>query len=166
LVSRPLYRTRQFIAALRPSVDEAESNAARAFLGPQLASLFDSMTPRDRRHCIDVHSKLLDAGCDNPDTLAAALLHDSGKGHLSGATVRLWHRVAYVILDVAAPTALRRLSPSGSGLSVLQHHPQIGARLAESMGASPKVVQIIRDHEQVAHDDPSLAQLRTADDDS
>jgi hypothetical protein len=124
------------------------------------------MTPRDRRHCLDVHSKLLDAGCDNPDTLAAALLHDSGKGHLSGATVRLWHRVAYVILNAAAPATLRHLSRSGSGLSVLTHHPQIGATLAESMGASPRVVQIIREHEQVTHDDSSLAQLRAADDDS
>ena len=117
MVSRPLYRTRQFIAALRPQIDETESSAALAFLGPKLSPLFDSMTPRDRRHCLDVHSKLLDAGCDDPDTLAAALLHDSGKGRLSGANVRLWHRVAYVVLDAAAPATLRRLSRSGSGLS-------------------------------------------------
>ncbi|MCH8815060.1 MAG: hypothetical protein IH957_08215 [Chloroflexi bacterium] len=166
LVSRPLYRTRQFIAALRPHVDEAESSAARTLLGPELSPLFDSMTPRDRRHSLDVYGKLLDTGCEDADTLAAALLHDSGKGRLSGVTVRLWHRVAYVVLDAAAPTALRRLSRSGSGLSVLRRHPEIGARLAQSMGASPKVVQMIRDHERVKHDDSSLAQLRAADDDS
>jgi hypothetical protein len=34
------------------------------------------------------------------------------------------------------------------------------------MGASPKVVQLIREHEQTSHDDSSLAQLRAADDDS
>ncbi len=166
LVSRPLYRTRQFIAALRPRVGEAEASAARALLGPELSPLFDSMPPRDRRHCLDVYAKLLDTGCDDADTLVAALLHDSGKGRLSGVTVRLWHRVAYVMLATAAPTALRRLSWKGSGLSVLKHHPGIGARLAESMGASPKVITMIREHEAASRDDSSLAQLRAADDDS
>jgi hypothetical protein len=68
LVSRPLYRTLQFIAALRPQVDETESNAARSLLGPKLSPLFDSMTPRDRRHCLDVHAKLLDSGCAGSGT--------------------------------------------------------------------------------------------------
>ncbi len=166
MVSRPLYRTRQFIAALRPQIDDAESTAARALLGSKLSPLFDSMSPRDRRHCLDVYGKLLDSGCDDAETLAAALLHDSGKGRLSGVTVRLWHRVAYVVLDTTSPTALRLLSRSGSGLSVLAHHPEIGARLAESMGASPKVVEMIREHEQSGPDDSSLTQLRVADDES
>ena len=166
MISRLSYRARQFRRTLTPGISEDDLREAESALGGDLYALFAAMQPADQRHCLDVYRRLRAEGEDDSDVLAVALIHDAGKGGESAGRIRTWHRVAYVILDVAAPTALRRLSPSSSGLSVLQHHPQIGARLAESMGASPKVVQIIRDHEQVAHDDPSLAQLRTADDDS
>lgn len=164
LVSKPLYRTRQFFVALRPRVNGAEYAQASAHLGPQLTALFDSMTPRDRRHCLDVFRHLVDAGCDDPDVLKAALLHDAGKGSMSGAKVRLWHRVVYVVLAAAAPRILARVSRRRGGFSVLRDHAAIGARLADAMGASQRVANIIREHEQRHHNDEWQKRLREADD--
>jgi len=166
LVSRPLYRTRQFIGALKPRIREAELREARSLLGPGLTPLFESMTLRDRRHCLDVYAKLRSSGCDDEDTLTAALLHDSGKGRLSGAGIRLWHRVAYVLLDASVPSLLNRLARSRGGMSVLANHAEVGAGFAESMGASAQVVKLIRDHEDRSQNGQPHVQLRTADDDS
>lgn len=164
LVSRPLYRTRQLLTSLRPRFREHEYEEAQALLGPQLMTLFDSMSPRDRRHCLDVYRDLADSGIDDLDVLSAALLHDSGKGTMSGITVRLWHRVVYVLLAAGAPALLKRLSNGRGGLSVLRRHAEIGALEAESLGASARVVQIIQEHEYRHHADEAQHRLREADD--
>lgn len=164
LVSRPIYRTRQFVTALRPRIADREYAEARALLGPQLIRLFDSMSPRDRRHCLDVYRDLVESGIGDPDVLSAALLHDSGKGTLSGANVRLWHRVVSVLLAAGAPPLLRRLSNGRGGLSVLRRHAEIGALLAEALGAPERVVQIIHEHEDRHQADDGQRRLRAADD--
>lgn len=164
LVSQPLYRTRQFVSSLRPCIRDEEYAEARALLGPKLIGLFDSMSPRDRRHCLDVYGELNRDGMDDPELLSAALLHDSGKGSLSGVNVRIWHRVAYVLLAAGAPPLLRILSRGRGALSVLRRHAEIGALLAESMGASARVVRMIAEHEQRHHADDAQRALREADD--
>lgn len=164
LVSKPLYRTRQLLGSLRPRVEDGEYAEAAALLGTRLTALFDSMSPRDRRHCLDVSRKLADGGCDDPELLQAALLHDAGKGTMSGTNVRLWHRVAYVVLAAGAPSVLRRVSNGHSGFEVLRDHAAIGARLGEEMGASERVVRMIREHEHRYHDDEWQRRLRAADD--
>ena len=166
LVSRPLYRTRQFIAALNPRIRETELREVGSLLGPGLTPLFEAMTRRDRRHCLDVYAKLRGSGCDDEDTLTAALLHDRGKSRLSGVGIRLWHRVAYVLLDAAAPLLLSRLTRGRGAIAVLANHAELGAGFADSMGASPKVVKLIREHEDRAQDGQAHVQLRAADDDS
>jgi hypothetical protein len=144
IVSRPLYRTRQFFGALRPRLRREEIEEASAVLGPHLTQLFLTMSPRDQRHCVDVYRKLVAAGYDGHDLLTAALIHDAGKGFLAGPPVRLWHRVAYVLLSTAAPRLLRRLAGRVGGLAVLHHHEQTGAGLAAEYGASHTVVSLLR----------------------
>ena len=162
-LSRPLYRAGQFFASLRPRVDAAERAEAAAVLGEKLFALFDSMTPRDQRHCLDVYLALREGGCRDRDVLLAALLHDAGKGRLAGARTRLWHRVAYVLLAAAQPGRLETLS-AGGGLAVLHDHSQRGAELAVSMGASATVVELIRRHESRETGDDRLRLLQAADD--
>jgi len=132
-------------------------------LGERLLILFDSMSARDQRHCLDVYQALRDSGCDDRDVLTAALLHDAGKGHLGGAPVRLWHRVAYVVLAGTAPGLLARLARTG-GLGTLRHHPEKGADLAAEFGAPPAVVELIRQHENRQAGERRLRRLRAADD--
>lgn len=159
-----MYRTRQLVASLRPKVSDEEFAEARAVLGPNLIRLFDSMSPRDRRHCFDVYRHLVTAGVDDSELLCAALLHDSGKGTMSRTTVRLWHRVFYVLLAAGSPTLLRRLSSGRGRLSVLRRHAEIGGLLAQSMGASERLVRMIEEHECRHHEDEGQRMLRSADD--
>ncbi len=161
--SRTAYRTRQFIGALRPRVAEDERAEAARLLGEGLTPLFESMNLRDQRHCFDVYRTLVDHGCHDHHLLMAALLHDVGKGRLAGANVRLWHRVAYVILAAAAPGLLARRANGRSELASLQHHCERGAIVAEALGAPAEVVELIRRHEDAAGDDERLRLLRTAD---
>lgn len=166
MISRPLYRTRQFLGALRSRVREGERAEARTLLGERLMPLFESMTPRDQRHSLDVYSRLRSSGCADAALLTAALLHDSGKGSLSGTHVRLWHRVAYVLLEDLATGRLKRLAGRPGAMAVLHHHADLGAALAESMGAASVVVDLIRRHgDEDAHDE-TLLMLREADGDS
>lgn len=164
MFERPLYRTRQLFGSLRPRVQNGECAEPAALLGERLWRLFDSMSKRDQRHSLDVYRTLKDRGCRDSDLLAAALLHDSGKGRLAGVKVRLWHRVAYVLLQAGAPWALDRFGNGRGGLAALHHHAERGALVAEALGAPPGVVELIRRHEDADSAEERQRLLRVADD--
>lgn len=162
--ARALYRSRQFFAALRPHVDgDLQADAFRLLSEPE-RRLFESMTLRDRQHCLEVYARLREQGHDDRDLLAAALLHDVGKGQ-----VALWHRVAYVLLQASAPGLLQRLASPDQGrgwrpaLHRCLHHPELGAELARQAGSSSQVIALIRAAEYDAPDERLLA-LQSADD--
>jgi hypothetical protein len=133
-------------------------------LGNELATLFESMSVRDQRHCFDVYKMLLSNSCHDSEILMAALLHDAGKGRLAGTKVRLWHRVVHVLLDASAPSLLSLLANGRGGLAGLHHHSERGAVLADALGAPTPVVDLIRRHEGKADGDERLRLLRMADD--
>lgn len=144
-IARARYRSRQFFSSLRPRVDaDLREEALRLLREPERA-LFASMTPRDQQHCLNVYRRLRDERHDDRDLLVAALLHDIGKGR-----VALWHRVAYVLLDAAAPGVLGRIAAPGDGtgyreaLYRCRHHAELGAQLAAAAGCSEAVVALIR----------------------
>ena len=163
MASRAVYRSRQFFASLRPRVDALLHDEAFAMLNDGERALFDSMTLRDQQHCLDVFRSLREQHNDR-DLLVAALLHDCGKGQIA-----LWHRVAYVVLDNAAPSLLRHAVTPGNGPGWRQalyrcaHHEELGAALAQRAGSTPRVVALIRgDRTNDVHD--QLAALHAADD--
>ncbi|MBI1886230.1 MAG: HD domain-containing protein [Chloroflexi bacterium] len=164
---RPLYRIRQFLSSLRPRISEGERGQAAEFLHGRLLRLFESMTPRDRRHCLDVFLALRRQGCRDEAVLTAALLHDAGKG----PGIRVWHRVLYVLMEAVASGRLERLAEEGGSgwrgaLAAILRHPERGAELAADAGASAAAVRLIREHEErgAAQGDERLALLRAADD--
>jgi hypothetical protein len=163
-LSRSLYRSRQFFGSLRPSLDDSAKAKALAALSPGERDLFDSMMLRDQRHCLDVYQLLLEQGHTDKDLLAAALLHDCGKGRIA-----LWHRVVYVLLDATYPAALDRLARPGDGLVWREalyrckHHSRLGADLASKAGSSEKTVALIRGDTSSWFEAP-LAALEAADD--
>jgi hypothetical protein len=163
MLARPVYRTRQFIGALNPRIRRRELREVKERLGPQLMPLFETMLRRDQRHCIDVYSKLREWGCDDGDVLTAALLHDAGKGSMAGGRVRLWHRVAFVLLEAGAPQLIRPLSRRSRGLRALRDHGKRGAVLAEAFGAPDDVVRLLREMERAGTDDARARLLREAD---
>src|SRR5688500_19718426 len=103
------------------------------------------MPVADRRHGLDVAERLLTAGLDDSDLLAAALLHDAAKGH----RMRLWHRVAGVLLEALAPSVLRRVAnPDPSSwrhpFHLYLHHQPMSADLATGADLPRRVGAFIR----------------------
>ena len=178
---RALYRSRQFFqalsAGLTPLTPE-ERSAAGEYLPEAARHLFDAMPPADQRHSLKVLAALHDAGTDHPALLQAALLHDCAKRE---GGVRLWHRVALVLLKAFWPALAARWAAEPAParadwrypMWAHLHHPERGAELAAAAGCDPLAVALIRRHQEpsTAHaGDPSLdgllAALQAADDDN
>jgi len=160
-----VHRVGQFVAHVRARVDPEEEAMARRLLPTAAAALFVSMPVADRRHGLDVAERLVANGVDDPDVLAAALLHDVGKGR----RVRLWHRVTGVLLEAVAPRVLDRLaSPNPRSwrypFHLYVHHAAISAELATAAGCAPRVggfiIGVVND------DDAHLARVLKAADDA
>ena len=162
--ARAAYRSRQFFGSLRARVGEEERLEVAAHLTPAEQDLFYSMEPRDQRHALDTLGILRAGGQRDPSLLAAALLHDVGKG-----PIRLWHRVAFVLLKAVSPGFLSRLA-AGDGpgwrgaLARSLNHAERGAALAEAAGSTAEAVRLIRLHRTPPGDDVVLALLQAADD--
>jgi hypothetical protein len=167
-----VYRVRQFIQAtgawIRPA--RVEEALLERYLPPQALELFRAMPSQDRQHALNVFRTLQQKGYDDPDLLAAALLHDVGKGVPPGGGPRLWHRVVVVLMRAFWPGLLERLGQEERDgwrrpFYIQQHHPALGAELAQQADCSAITVGLIRRHEDPPHqgDDPLLAALQAAD---
>ena len=154
----------QFVGHLTARVRPGEEALVRQHLPTAAVELFDAMPVADRRHALDVTQRLLARGIDDPDVLAAALLHDAAKGH----AMRLWHRVGGVLLEAFAPRLLARLaSPDARswrhGFHLYLHHEALSAAAAVGAGCATRVGEFIRG--TVPPADATLADaLRAADD--
>ncbi|MCV0403648.1 MAG: hypothetical protein K5924_08045 [Chloroflexi bacterium] len=159
-----MHRVGQFVAHVRARVEPEEAALVHRILPPRAVALFDAMPVADRRHGLDVAEKLMGGGHDDPDLLAAALLHDAAKGH----RMRLWHRVGGVLLDALVPAVLRRLASDDPrswrhGFHLYLHHEALSADLAVEAGCSPRAGGFIRGTVSDV-DDSLLRALRQADD--
>ena len=159
-----MHRVGQFVAHVRARVDPSEEALVERILPPSAQMLFREMPVADRRHGLDVAHRLLASGHDDRDLLAAALLHDAGKGH----RLRLWHRVSGVVLEAVAPGALRRMaSPDPRSwrypFHIYLHHEAISAQMAVSAGCEPRTGSFIRGQPRET-DAPLQAALKAADD--
>ncbi len=155
-------------ARLRPQVIDLA--LVDRCLPPEAGELFRVMPRYDQRHALEVLRTLQAHGYDDRDLLAAALLHDAAKSAGPRARVRLWHRVAFVLMQALRPGLLKRIARDQPGswrqpFYVARHHPELSARLALEAGCSPRTAELIRHHEGQPDecDDPLLAALRAAD---
>jgi HD domain. len=167
LISRLAYRTRQFWNALAGSHIRVETEALLPHLTPFQIDLFRRMQVSEQVHAFKVLEYLKAGGQNDPNLLAAALLHDVGKA-LYPPTVL--DRVIVVLgshffrkgtarWSEGTPAGLRR------PFVVAAHHPAWGADLAIQAGASPRTVELIRrHHDPLSSDNPLLIALQAADD--
>lgn len=158
-----MHRVAQFVGYLTARVDPAEEARARRLLPEAAWPLYAAMPTADRRHAHDVAARLLAAGHADPDLLAAAMLHDAAKG----PRMRLWHRVAGVLLQALAPRALARLAlpdePSWRyPFHLFLHHAALSADAALRAGCSARTAAFIRGAATAA-DAPLAAALQRAD---
>ncbi|MFN8532245.1 MAG: HD domain-containing protein [Dehalococcoidia bacterium] len=163
-VGRAVYRTRQFAQYALGGAAPVDDGAVRAVLPAALATIFLGMDPASQRHHLAVFRRVVAAGCDDPDVVAAALLHDLGKGRVSPLD-----RTAWVLLE-RTPWLASRLAGDGrrgwTALYRLAHHPAIGAAQVGAAGGSDRLVWLIANHQRNDLDDPGLRILRAADDES
>ena len=144
-------------------LEDADRAILEQTLPPGGRALFATMSLNDQRHSLAIYRALRERGCDDPDMLAAALLHDSGKGN---GRVRLWVRPPFVLLRAFAPGVLRWLVRQPHPwwrrpFYNAWHHAEIGAQAAAQAGLSVRTVLLIRTHHQP--DGPAAA-LHAVDD--
>ena len=169
---RPLYRARQFFAAVgadRQALGPAELAEAVAWLPAGAMPLFAAMSRGDQRHSLTIWRLLQAQGHTDAALAQAALLHDCAK---QPGGVRLWHRVAVVLVKALWPArwsawAQRETPPHGCRYPFWAHaqHPRLGAALAAAAGCDPVAVQLIRRHQEPAPaggDSDSIGRLLAA----
>ena len=159
-----MHRVGQFVAHVRARVEPSEEADARRLLTDDAWRLFAAMPTADRRHALDVVARLRAGGHRDPDLLVAALLHDAAKGR----RMRLWHRVAGVLLEALAPALLRRLASADPGswrhpFHLYLHHDRLSADVAARAGCTPRTVAFLRGAVE-GGDVPLAAALKAADD--
>ena len=158
-----MHRVEQFFGHLRARVGADEADLAHRILPPDAWRLFDRMPVADQRHALDVVGRLMTAGRDDPDVLEAALLHDCAKGE----QMRLWHRVAGVLIEAISPRTLARLASANPQswrypFHLYLHHADLSADALAAAGCSQRAAAFIRGTAEEA--DASLAAaLKAAD---
>lgn len=168
-LDRARYRIGQGLGYLfdRPAPD-VESRL-RALLPPRQWDLIARLTARDQAHHLDVYRRLQAAGCDDPDLLLTALLHDCGKVDERGRA-GVSQRTLLVLLNPRFPAMLRRAgSEAGNGwrhgLYLAIEHPRLGAALARVSGCSERVCWLIEHHhDRAGSSDDALRLLKRVDD--
>ena len=158
-----MHRVGQFVAHVRARVDPSEEALVERVLPPPAQTLFGGMPVADRRHGLDVAHRLLASGHDDRDVLAAALLHDAGKG-IGFAVAPGWRRAA----RGGCARALRSLASADPRswrypFHLYLHHESISAQMAVSAGCEPRTGDFIRGQPR-ATDAPLQAALKAADD--
>jgi hypothetical protein len=171
---RLIYRIQQYRQAIWPPSQAVETDQVRTHLTPPQLALFRQLQPSEQWHAFTVLQKLKSYRQNNPDLLAAALLHDIGKILYP---LKSWERALIVVMRRVAPRRVQRWGQeTPQGLSrpfvVACHHAEWGADLAERAGASKLTVKLIRHHEDTVMEssasrhDRFLRLLQQADDSS
>jgi hypothetical protein len=154
-------KARQFGRHLAARVEPGERAGLEAWTTPAQLALFDAMPKADQRHALDVVAGLRARGIDDPEVLAAGLLHDAGKGR----SIRLWHRIAWSLGERFGPwvwSAAGRLPGGAEAMVRLRDHDRRSAELAALAGCSARTVALIRG-DATAADSTAARALHDAD---
>ena len=154
-------RIRQFReASLQPSAQDLQ--LVHEILSEPTLSLFLEQHPRDQRHGARTAQWLITNGQKNPELLAAALLHDIGKGKQRTRdrvvhVLASWSQTGQIIGKHTSAIELRR------AIARSREHSELGAQKLETSGASPRVIELTRLHHKPPGTDTMLELLQRAD---
>jgi hypothetical protein len=134
-------------------------------------ALFRSLPVAEQRHALAVLTRLEESGTIELPLAQAALFHDAGKAIRSkqggpvSPPVRIWHRVALVLLDAVSPELIERVVRDRADgwrypLYVLAFHAELGADLAQRAGLESAAVDLVRWHDTPVRDASLPAEQR------
>ena len=169
-MKRLFYRIGQFRRAWMDAPSLEGLARAEAALTPPLFELFCKMLPFEQAHAIRVYEGLIAQGVEDPDLLAAGLLHDVGKAH---RPLRPWERAFAVAVRALLPGRFQQWGcgePEGlrAGIVVAARHAEWGAEMAAAAGAGERLVRFIRVHDAnlsflPANERPQVSKLQSVD---
>jgi putative nucleotidyltransferase with HDIG domain len=153
---RILYRVRQFWRTVTLKSNPHKLAQVQAQLSPMQWKLFEQLQPGEKDHAVTMFHKLQQQGENEPDLLAAALLHDIGKVRYRLSPME---RAMIVLVKAIMPEKALRLGclpPGGwEGLPgwrkafiVSGQHASWGAELARQAGVSHQTESLIRLHHE------------------
>lgn len=154
-------RLRQFReAGAAPTADDYA--LARAHLAPPLLALYEAQHPRDIVHTANTARWLIARGHTDADLVAAALLHDIGKGQQRRAdrvahVVAAWLGIGGMVADGQSRVEMRR------AVDRSRKHAAAGAAMLRAAGASERCVVLTARHHGHSAGDPLLELLQQAD---
>jgi putative nucleotidyltransferase with HDIG domain len=145
-----VHRLGQGLRALTARPSPLELEAARAALTPACFDLFLQLPDDDQAHSLRVFHALARGGVQDPDLLAAGLLHDVGKIR---SPLHLPGRIGVVLAQRWLPQAFRRWSagePRGWKRSfvVAARHPKWGAEMVRRAGGSERLAALVERHDR------------------
>ncbi len=168
---RPFYRVKQFFQAISARQSADRIAQAKDYLPGEMVELFRRLSPADQVHAMVVFENLRRKGEQDPDLLAAGLLHDVGKSCMH---VPAWQRAIVVLVKGLLPVRAARWGKSQARgwhrpFVFAHQHPRWGAELLLQAGASKKLIHLVRHHQDQLPAHPSsnrermLVTLQTAD---
>lgn len=176
MFKRVSYRLRQFWAGATAVYTKADDQFARGYLTIEEFSLFRQLPDFERKHCVNVARKMLEAVKNEPrfderKIVRLGLLHDIGKIRERNT---LYTKGVLVVIRFLAPWLYDALAERGKRsiffrrFYIHKHHGAVGAELLARMGESPEIVMMVKKHdpkiEPWGPDDPiELKLLQEAD---
>jgi hypothetical protein len=117
---------RRFFEVLfaRP-LTRAERAAVESWLGPEMSAPFFAQAPPDQRHGYLAALAVIARGREEPDVVAAALMHDVGKRH-SGLGV-LGRSLASVLIRLGLPLSERMKNYRDHGIHAARELAELDA---------------------------------------
>lgn len=145
------HRVGQFFLYLGARLTAEDEAQAASMLPSALLVLFHRQSAGEQKHSLKVMRWLAQRAPHQTELLQAALLHDVGK---SLAPINLVERVEAVLVRWFVPGLYRRWAeaePRGwrKPFVTAVNHPAWGADLAAQAGAPPRVVALIRRHQEL-----------------